>query len=1381
MQMTKTLYRLCVLWMTFFLAACNGDNSGFPTSECGGPDNPCAPYITSIAVVPPVKAIANGTQFQFQAIANYSDGSVQDISALSQWSIIDSSIATIVSDGTQGGLVDGKQIGITTVNAQYQTYQASSELTVTSAVLDSLSISPVNKTVPAGVAVQYQAMALFSDASQQDVTKFGNWQSGTANVATIGSKSGNAATLSQGTTQISFSYQGKSVQTDLNVTNAVISSLQVTPKNLAKPVGTTGKYTATAYYSDGHSEDVTQLATWNSSNGRAVSIVMDGTDGGLATAKEIGTTQITASYQGIASFSKMRNTISDSTAATVTQVSVTDLVVTPAKASVAAGNIQQYQAFALFSDGTSREVTDLASWQSSNNSVASINQKGLADSYQSGDVVVTATYASQQADALLNVTQAQLTELVVSPNKVTIPAGHQTKLQAVAVYSDGSSNDVTLQSVWTSMDQSLVQVETGNISAGTVHGLVQGQADVTAKFGGMEQSSMITVSSATLTSVSISPANATIPKGTTQSYVLTAEYSDGSKRDVSILSSWQSNNTDIATINAFGVAYGEQQGASQISGCYLGECDTANLSVTQAVVTGLQVTPASATIADGQSQYYQATAFYSDGTSKVVTQIATWTSSDINIATISSTGTAGGKATGVEPGSVVISARYAGQQSQATLTVTAATAVKLIVSPAITKVPAGLSLPYHADALYTDGTLQDVTLLSVWQSSDSDVASIDPSANATTFVAGQTTISAQYLGLNGEASLTVTAAVLDHLEVTPNAVTVPTGTNGQFEATAIYSDGSSVDVTSSANWSSSDSIVVNVDNSLANAGVGSALSVGSAVVTATYSGMSDTSSVTVIAPSLVELTISPQNKTVPLGLELQYEAHARYSDGTSRTVTLESSWQSSMTTVATISTDGLASTVYTGETQISATFESITASTSLIVTEPILMELQVTPASATINIQDLQQYKATAVFSDKTVTDVTTGATWTIADDVIAHVDNARFREGLVTGLSSGQTSVIATYYGKTANAEVVVGNLTYLGVNVEPADSMVKVGDTKQLTAYAIYKDVDTNKISYKDVTTLSDWRVENRDKLAVNTTGLIEGKSAGGSLVYAIYQSIEGAGQVTVVDTYVRQLVVTPDNETVPEGTVGRYKAIAKYHQGLPDEDVTSKATWSSSDPNVIQVVTTGELGGSGEALSAGSAQIKAEFDGVEDTVTTTVAPLVLAQVAIEPRQDILYSGTPFQYHAIAYYQGGSNKDVTLDAEWSSSDTTAATIESGNAKAGLAQGVYEGGRATITMSYQGMTDFVETQTYPATTAKVEIVPQNITVASGDTVEVTVNVTFSDGRVENYAKYVSWSSSDMNVAYPSKQYVSGISAGTATITASFENVTGDALVTVTP
>nr|WP_275664870.1 Ig-like domain-containing protein [Vibrio mediterranei] len=96
-------------------------------------------------------------------------------------------------------------------------------------------------------------------------------------------------------------------------------------------------------------------------------------------------------------------------------------------------------------------------------------------------------------------------------------------------------------------------------------------------------------------------------------------------------------------------------------------------------------------------------------------------------------------------------------------------------------------------------------------------------------------------------------------------------------------------------------------------------------------------------------------------------------------------------------------------------------------------------------------------------------------------------------------------------------------------------------------------------------------------------------------------------------------------------------------------------------------------------------------------------------------------------------------------------------------------------------MTDFVETQTYPATTTKVEIVPQNITVATGDTVEVTVNVTFSDGRVENYAKYVSWNSSNMNVAYPSKQYVSGISVGTATITASFENVTGDALVTVTP
>ncbi|HDX8593572.1 TPA: Ig-like domain-containing protein, partial [Aeromonas dhakensis] len=81
--------------------------------------------------------------------------------------------------------------------------------------------------------------------------------------------------------------------------------------------------------------------------------------------------------------------------------------------------------------------------------------------------------------------------------------------------------------------------------------------------------------------------------------------------------------------------------------------------MTNAVVTALQLTPATASVAVGLEQQYTATALLSDGSSLDVTNHAalSWSSSDVAVATISATGTNGkGLATGVSPGTVTITA-----------------------------------------------------------------------------------------------------------------------------------------------------------------------------------------------------------------------------------------------------------------------------------------------------------------------------------------------------------------------------------------------------------------------------------------------------------------------------------------------------------------------------------------------------------------------------------------------------------------------------------------------------------------------------------------------------------------------------------------------------
>src|SRR5262245_53936586 len=72
------------------------------------------------------------------------------------------------------------------------------------------------------------------------------------------------------------------------------------------------------------------------------------------------------------------------TAATVTVLVVTNRSITDAT--------MQLTATARMSDGSTRDVTPLATWQSSNTSIATVSSSGLLTIVASGEVVVRADY-----------------------------------------------------------------------------------------------------------------------------------------------------------------------------------------------------------------------------------------------------------------------------------------------------------------------------------------------------------------------------------------------------------------------------------------------------------------------------------------------------------------------------------------------------------------------------------------------------------------------------------------------------------------------------------------------------------------------------------------------------------------------------------------------------------------------------------------------------------------------------------------------------------------------------------------------------------------------------------------------------------------------------
>lgn len=157
--------------------------------------------------------------------------------------------------------------------------------------------------------------------------------------------------------------------------------LEVDPPEAAVGVGESTYFTATVFYSDGSTRDVTLEAAWSVSDPLVASI-----SGGLATGLKPGQVGVVAAWQGLEGTGKLN------------VIGPVCLEVRPAEATVKVGGVQQYRAYLIYSDGSERDVTGECAWSVSDPSVASIGQGaqgGLATGLKAGRVDVVATWQGQ--------------------------------------------------------------------------------------------------------------------------------------------------------------------------------------------------------------------------------------------------------------------------------------------------------------------------------------------------------------------------------------------------------------------------------------------------------------------------------------------------------------------------------------------------------------------------------------------------------------------------------------------------------------------------------------------------------------------------------------------------------------------------------------------------------------------------------------------------------------------------------------------------------------------------------------------------------------------------------------------------------------------------
>jgi hypothetical protein len=262
--------------------------------------------------------------------------------------------------------------------------------------LNSIAVTPANPSIAPGATQQFTATGTYSDGSTQNLTSQAGWVSSNTTVATV-SSSGLATALTPGTSGISATFGGKTGGTTLTVQSP---PLTITTSSLSNG-------TVNVAYSN-------TLAATGGTTPYRWSVLSGSLPAGLTLNTNTGGIGGTPAVAGLSSFTVQ---VSDSSvpvksANKALSISVSaalnSITVTPANPAINVGANQQFTATGNYSDGTTQNLTSLATWVSSNTVVATINSGGLATGRTVGTAIISATTAGRTGTATLTVQPAPL-------------------------------------------------------------------------------------------------------------------------------------------------------------------------------------------------------------------------------------------------------------------------------------------------------------------------------------------------------------------------------------------------------------------------------------------------------------------------------------------------------------------------------------------------------------------------------------------------------------------------------------------------------------------------------------------------------------------------------------------------------------------------------------------------------------------------------------------------------------------------------------------------------------------------------------------------------------------------------------------------------------
>ncbi|MEO7362335.1 MAG: Ig-like domain-containing protein, partial [Gemmatimonadaceae bacterium] len=331
---------------------------------------------------------------------------------------------------------------------------------------------------------------------------------------------------------------------------------------------------------------------------------------------------------------------------------------------------------------------------------------------------------------------------VVVPS-ATIIAGNTQRLTAIVTAAGGAV--LTDRAVtWTSTNLNVATVSTDGI----LTAVTAGSTLVSAASGGQSGSATITVVPIPVATVTLSSSAANVLVGTTLTLVATLQDAAGATLTGRTIA-WTTSNSAVATVDVNGVIAGVAAGDANITATSESKSATATIVVSPPLVATVTVTLTSNAALAGST--ILASAVLRDVAGAIVLgRPVAWTTSDVRVATVSTSGLV----TAVAPGAVTVIATSENKAGSATLAVTVPPVENVSVSPSAAVLVAGDSQQLIA-ALRDAGGNALTGRIVVWSSSNSSIATVSATGLVSTSTGGTVVITARSEGRSGSATLSI--------------------------------------------------------------------------------------------------------------------------------------------------------------------------------------------------------------------------------------------------------------------------------------------------------------------------------------------------------------------------------------------------------------------------------------------------------------------------------------------------------------------------------------------------------------------------------------------------------------------------------------------------